>query len=81
MNQLALDLRDEKRRLSKQCAEILHRLELGPTSNYELVNYALKYTGRISELRKKGHDIRIVERDHVTGTALYAVFVNGRQVP
>jgi len=81
MNQLALELRQEKRRLSKQCAAILERLQRGAASNYELYGIALNATARISELRKKGHVIRIVNRDHWTGENWYALFLNGRQVP
>jgi len=34
----------------------------------------------LSELRQKGHDVRVVERDYATGLASYALFVNGAEV-
>ena len=80
MNQLALDLRQEKTRLSRQCETIIGRLCRGRTSNFELYEIALNATARISELRKKGHHIRIVARDHRTGENWYALFVNGKEV-
>lgn len=40
------------KRLSKQCEKILHRLRQGPATNFELAQIALKYTGRIDEIRQ-----------------------------
>lgn len=77
--QLALELRAERQRLSDQCALILGRLQQGRVSNRELSGIALKYTGRISELRKFGHDVRPVFRDRASGLTQYALFVNGRE--
>lgn len=57
---------DEARRLSRQCLEILDWLRArGPAGcwNTELATVALKYTGRVSELRGAGHRIEVVERD------------------
>ena len=45
-------------RLSAQCETILARLRIGTATNYELAAIALKYTSRVSDLRKAGHDIR-----------------------
>ena len=82
MNQLGLDIRQEKTRLSKQCEAILGRLQQGPVSNHLLAGtYALKYTSRISDLRRRDHDVRVIERDHRTGRTLYALFVDGKQMP
>lgn len=61
----------EAPRLSKQCAAILERLRSGPATNAELVGIALKYTGRISDLRKSGYDIRVIQRDHASGVNTY----------
>lgn len=76
-----VDVKAEKRRLSGQCATILGRLQSGRASNIALSQISLKYTGRISELRKRGHDIRVILRDHATGLAWYALFVNGKETP
>lgn len=79
--QMALDLRAERARLSNQCAIILGRLMRGRVTNKELSGIALKYSGRTSELRMRGHDIRIVHRNRATGLVVYALFVDGREVP
>jgi hypothetical protein len=47
----------ESGRLSAQCQKILDRLRLGPAPSSELASIALKYTSRISDLRKRGHQI------------------------
>lgn len=44
-------------RLTGQNAAILERLKRGPATNQELVDYSLKYTSRISDLRAKGYRI------------------------
>ncbi len=69
----------EKPRLSRQCQEILDRLRCGRLTNLELSAIALKYTGRISDLRKSGHDVRCVERNHSTGRTVYALFLAGKE--
>lgn len=48
---------DDKGRLNAQCGQILDRLSRGPATNEELSQIALKYTSRISDLRKRGHRI------------------------
>lgn len=45
-------------RLNNQCQRILDRLRAGPATNDDLSALSLKYTGRISDLRKAGHVIR-----------------------
>jgi hypothetical protein len=66
-------------RLSRQCAAILERLRRGPATNVELAVLALKYTSRVSDLRRHGHDVRVVCRnDH--GVFWYALFIDGREV-
>jgi hypothetical protein len=47
----------ESGRLSKQCEQILERLRCGPAPSSELAAIAQKYTGRISDLRKRGYRI------------------------
>lgn len=63
----------EKPRLSRQCELILSRLREGPAKNTELVAIALKYTGRISDIRKAGYVVEVIERDYETGITLYAL--------
>lgn len=70
----------EKKRLSNQCRKILERLQRGPATNAELSSISLKYTGRNSELRSLGHDVRVVEHDRSTGRVVYALFINGQEL-
>lgn len=49
-------------RLSRQCQLILDRLKEGPVTNTELVSFAMKYTGRLSDLRKAGYHIQCRDR-------------------
>jgi len=58
-------------RLSRQCVAILERLRQGKASNHELARIALKYTGRLSDLRKAGHAIECFNQDHASGVAWY----------
>jgi hypothetical protein len=55
-------------------------LKQGRASNQELASIALKYTGRISDLRKSGYDIRVVSSDTKRGVFWYAMFENGVEV-
>jgi|GEM_PF-6891011 hypothetical protein len=64
----------ERRRLSGQCLAMLSRLRQGRATNTELATMSLKYTGRISDLRKAGHDIRCVDRDRASGVTWYALY-------
>jgi hypothetical protein len=66
-------LDSEAPRLSKQCAAILERLRLGPASNGELASIALKYTGRISDLRAAGFSIKVTEHNRHSGYVVYAL--------
>jgi hypothetical protein len=76
--QLQLELRAERARLSDQCSLILGRLMQGPATNRELSGIALKYTSRTSELRKRGHDVRCTAKNRVTGLSWYALYVDGQ---
>jgi hypothetical protein len=67
-------------RLSRQCLRILDRLRRGRASNGELAEIGLKYTGRISEIRQAGFDVRVVSHDKTTGVAHYALFTDGKEV-
>lgn len=58
-------------RLSQQCERILARLRQGPATNRELAELALKYTGRISELKAAGHRVECFEQDRLTGLTRY----------
>jgi hypothetical protein len=63
-------------RLSNQCSRILTLLASSPdgrVSNYELSAVSLKYTSRISELRKAGVNVVCVDHDKKTGLAHYAI--------
>ena len=44
-------------RLTGQNAAILARLRCGPATNVELAGIALKYTSRVSDLRKAGYRV------------------------
>lgn len=63
-------LPEDVARLSKQCQAILAKLRTGPCTNYELAALALKYTSRISDLRKHGFNVRMTER-RKDGTTIY----------
>ena len=67
--------RDEQRRLESQNAAILARLRQNTCTNLALAKIALKYTSRISDLRKAGHDIRVVKRKP-SGICVYKLFEN-----
>jgi hypothetical protein len=63
-------------RLSNQCSRILTLFTSSPdgrVSNYELASVALKYTSRLSDLRKAGYDIVCTDLDHKTGLAHYEI--------
>ena len=47
----------DRPRLSRQCALILERLRQGPATNAELAGTSLKYTSRVSDLRRAGYAI------------------------
>lgn len=66
----------DRARLSRQCAAILARLEAGPATNADLAALSLKYTSRISDLRRAGFDIDCYNRDRATGVAWYRLMGN-----
>jgi hypothetical protein len=78
---MALELKAERKRLTGQCGVILAMLRQGRATNVSLSHYSLKYTSRLSDLRKRGNDIRVVGRNRVTGLTWYALFQNGEEVP
>ena len=65
---------EERPRLSGQNGRILEILRHRRASNTELAMISKKYTSRISDIRKAGYDIRVVERDHKTGLTVYQLF-------
>jgi hypothetical protein len=67
-------------RISRQCRLIVDRLRRGRATNAELAVIALKYSGRISEIRQAGYDVRCVSHDHATGVAVYALFEDGAEI-
>jgi len=60
-------------RLSRQNTAILTRLQQGPMTNRELAGIALKYTGRLSELRQAGYRVSVLSHDYVTGIVTYGL--------
>lgn len=58
---------------------ILERLSRGPCTNRELSGIALKYTGRILELRQAGVDIRCERRPG--GLCWYSLAVSTQKPP
>lgn len=67
----------ESPRLTGQNLAIYRRLLEGPASNKELSSISLKYTSRISDVRKvvrkRGWDVICYSRDYENGTAWYAL--------
>ena len=61
----------ERVRLNRQCLEILALLEQRVATNLELSKIALKYTGRVSELRQAGYDVECYDRDRASGVCWY----------
>lgn len=61
----------ERPRLTGQNLAILERLQRGPATAKELVQYGLNYRARISDLRAAGYDVQVVERNYVTGRTVY----------
>jgi Helix-turn-helix domain len=61
----------EKPRLRSQCKTILHWLKRGRVSNVLLAEISLKYTSRISDLRKAGHNVKCVAKNRSTGMSWY----------
>lgn len=58
-------------RLSRQCRAIVDRLAQGPALNTELASIALKYTSRLSDIRKAGYEIRCTTIDARAGLYRY----------
>jgi len=63
----------ETARLSAQCREILRLLREGPQTNVALAEVARKYTGRISDLRRAGHNVVCTHLDRSTGVSVYTL--------
>lgn len=70
----------ERPRLAGQNLNILRRLQRGSATNRELAGISLKYTGRVSDLRAAGYDVRVVSADRASGITVYALFDNGKAV-
>lgn len=60
---------EDRERLAGQCAAILAALRDGPKTNAELAGISLKYTSRLSDLRKHGFTITASRLEG--GTFLY----------
>jgi hypothetical protein len=65
-------------RLSRQCELILERLRRGPALNAELAEISLKYTSRISDLRKAGYCVLCQPVDVAAGTFRYELVGGAR---
>ena len=63
----------EQRRLAGQNLAILQALQRGPCTNRQLAGLSLKYTSRISDLRRAGYDVKCIEHNRVTGFSRYAL--------
>lgn len=64
---------DEKKRTGSQCDAILARLQEGAATNHELAEISLKYTSRVSDLRKRGVNVECVEINRETGLSVYRI--------
>jgi hypothetical protein len=70
----------ERVRLSYQAQLILQAFrQQGSLTNLQLTNIAQRFGGRIFDLRKAGHDIRLESQDHETGVSVYRY--HGRMTP
>lgn len=58
-------------RTQGQCDQMLQRLRAGRVSNVELAKISLKYTSRISDLRKRGYVIANEDYDYASGVSYY----------
>jgi len=69
------DCAAEIARFAGQVEMIFDRLLRGPATNRELSGIALKYTGRISRLRKllrpKDYGVEAFDHNHATGVCWY----------
>jgi hypothetical protein len=63
--------REERPRLVGQNLAIYERLKRGPATNFERAEISLKYTSRVSDLRKAGYTVVVVDRDRTTGRTMY----------
>lgn len=64
----------EAKRLSDQCQRILALFLASPerrASNRQLAAVSLKYTSRISDLRRAGFAVEVASRDHASGLVIY----------
>jgi uncharacterized protein (UPF0128 family) len=68
--------RAEVIKLAGQNLAILNRLQQGPATARELAELSLKYTSRVSDLRRAGHDVRCREAD---GRSTYFLVKQGEQ--
>ena len=67
----AAERKVEAKRLGGQALKIYERLQLGSATNVELAEISLKYTSRISDIRKAGHVVTLISHDHETGLTSY----------
>ena len=65
----------EKPRLSRQAALILERLRQGSATNRQLMDIALRYGGRVHDLRRAGYTIEIDGVGSADGVTTYRLVV------
>jgi hypothetical protein len=66
----------ERKRLTGQNLAILDALKRGPMRNTDLALIALKYTSRLSDIRKAGYEVRVKCHDRQTGVVVYELVQN-----
>lgn len=64
---------EAKPRLGLQHQAIIERLQKGPVTNYELLQYAQRFGARIHELRKAGYNIIKTYADDTRGVYVYSL--------
>lgn len=62
----------ERPRLTRQAREVLARLQAGPATRRQLGEIALNVTARVSDLRRCGYAVDVIER-HDDGLTIYAL--------
>ena len=67
---------EDRQRLRGQAAKILLRLQKGPALNTDLAEIALKYSGRISDLRAAGYEIEATN----LGGGLWRYSLRGKSI-
>lgn len=59
-------------RLAGQNLRVLERLQQGPATNVELLEFSIRYSARVFDLRSKGFQIE-TKHDPETGLTIYTL--------